>query len=62
MLGPSRAELRAAGVPRHEVLHLLDEICDLCEAEQSLLLVSPMIKYECAGVICSTALKGSFGS
>ncbi|KAJ9605998.1 hypothetical protein H2200_009847 [Cladophialophora chaetospira] len=34
LLGLSRAELKAAGVPRHEVLDILDDIRDLCEAEQ----------------------------
>ncbi|OAP64405.1 hypothetical protein AYL99_00377 [Fonsecaea erecta] len=32
--GLSRAELRAAGVPHHKVLDLLNDIRDLCEAEQ----------------------------
>lgn len=36
--GLDRAELRAAGVPRHKVLDLLDDIRDLCDAEQ----VSPL--------------------
>jgi hypothetical protein len=33
--GLSRAELRAAGVPHHEVLHLLNDMRDLCDAEQT---------------------------
>ncbi|KIX94889.1 uncharacterized protein Z520_09579 [Fonsecaea multimorphosa CBS 102226] len=32
--GLSRAELRAAGVPRHKVLDLLNDIRELCHAEQ----------------------------
>ncbi|EXJ61752.1 hypothetical protein A1O7_02182 [Cladophialophora yegresii CBS 114405] len=33
--GLSRAELQAAGVPHHQVIDLLSDICELCDAEQT---------------------------